>query len=85
MEETVLLDVQRIQTSEQSSIILHSVRAVDLVNHLVPELHLLDSHSEPYNVKKQWLTAFMPDSSLPENGGLFCHYCQSRSICWVGW
>ena len=27
MEETVLLDVQRIQTSEQSSIILHSVRA----------------------------------------------------------
>lgn len=24
MEETVLLDVQRIQTSEQSSIILHS-------------------------------------------------------------
>lgn len=26
MEETVLLDVQRIQTSEQSSIILHSVR-----------------------------------------------------------
>ncbi len=33
MEETVLLDVQRIQTSEQSSIILHSVRAVDLVNH----------------------------------------------------
>ena len=29
MEETVLLDVQRIQTSEQSSIILHSVRAVD--------------------------------------------------------
>lgn len=52
MEETVLLDVQRIQTSEQSSIILHSVRAVDLVNHLVPELHLLDSHSEPYNVQK---------------------------------
>ena len=71
MEETVLLDVQRIQTSEQSSIILHSVRAVDLVNHTTS--------------KKQWLTAFMPDSSLPENGGLFCHYCQSRSICWVGW
>lgn len=28
MEETVLLDVQRIQTSEQSSIILHSVRVM---------------------------------------------------------
>ena len=84
MEETVLLDVQRIQTSEQSSIILHSVRAVDLVNHLVPELHLLDSHSEPYNVQKTVVNCLYA-SSLPENGGLFCHYCQSRSICWVGW
>ena len=66
MEETVLLDVQRIITwylSYTSSI-------------------ATASHTTS---KKQWLTAFMPDSSLPENGGLFCHYCQSRSICWVGW
>lgn len=85
MEETVLLDVQRIQTSEQSSIILHSVRAVDLVNHLVPEYTSSIATASHTTSKKQWLTAFMPDSSLPENGGLFCHYCQSRSICWVGW
>ena len=84
MEETVLLDVQRIQTSEQSSIILHSVRAVDLVNHLVPELHLLDSHSEPYNVQKTVVNCLYAGQQLA-NGGLFCHYCQSRSICWVGW
>lgn len=52
MEQAVLRDALRIQTSEQSSIILQSVRALDLVNHLVPELRILENDSEPYNVQK---------------------------------
>ncbi|MBH8308723.1 hypothetical protein I8Q49_20435, partial [Acinetobacter baumannii] len=52
MEETVLLDIQRIQTSEQSNIILRSIRAIDLVNHLTPALGIIESLSEQNNVQK---------------------------------
>lgn len=84
MEETVLLDVQRIQTSEQSSIILHSVRAVDLVNHLVPELHLLDSHSEPYNVQKTVVNCLYAGQQLArETAG--CFAIIARVALFAGW
>ncbi|WP_281079201.1 hypothetical protein [Klebsiella quasivariicola] len=64
MEETVLLDIQRIQTSEQSNIILRSIRAIDLVNHLTPALGIIESLSEQYNVQKILVTCLYAGQQL---------------------
>lgn len=64
MEETVLLDIQRIQTSEQSSIILRSIRAIDLVNHLTPALGIIEGLSEQYNVQKILVTCLYAGQQL---------------------
>lgn len=64
MDETLLLDNPHSHTSQQSSIILKAINAIELVNHITPELKILNGQRHPQSEQEILATCIYAGQQL---------------------